>query len=101
MRAFFSATLHADAVEFKRNPPASTHCSLSDVYELLTCAGFDAFAHRLVSPAQEEAPCVVRVLIRGLVPYHVGFGMERLGCRRLVERTNRGRLRTLLPHCLA
>jgi hypothetical protein len=41
---------------------------------------------------------IVRTVAPDLVPFHVGFGMERLAHPRLARSSREGRLRTLLPH---
>jgi ribosomal protein S12 methylthiotransferase accessory factor len=63
-------------------------------------AGFRVLEHVMLTNRAGGAS-VVRVLVPGLVPIHFGFGMERIGCRRLVEPGAGSRLRTLLPHCFA
>jgi len=65
-------------------------------------SGFPVLA-RDITPARARdcGAVVVRVVVPGLVPFHVGGGTLRLGCARLTGTTAPGQLRNLLPHFLS
>lgn len=101
IREFFAMSFKTGDVKARRVYNEHKQISLYNIFQLLETENFDAFLYLSVLPEVDETIHVARVLIRGLIPFHIGFGNERLACKRLVERTNGERIRTFLPHCFA
>jgi thiazole/oxazole-forming peptide maturase SagD family component len=98
---FLAKTLRPVDVRGRPGPACPTVLPRGGVAQLMADRGLSAYACMLRIPGPTRGPWVARVLVEGIVPFHAGFGMERLGCTRLVERSADGCIRTLLPHCFA